>query len=109
MAPNMKDERVVNSVDLIVPLGGEAAGGAERIYDADLLERKLKDSAMLKQLEAKGGGINDFEWYINDMKENGSLPHAGCGFGLNRIAQYIMNKSDIRDVTAYPLNKETVL
>lgn len=109
MAANTKDDRIVNSVDMLVPFGGEAAGGAERTYKVQELIVRLKQSAMLKQLRKKGLGIEVFDWYIKDMARRGSIPHAGCGFGLNRIAQYIMAKDDIRSVTAYPLNKKTIL
>ncbi len=107
MRTNDKDSKIVNSTDFILPISGESVGAAEREYEYERLFHKLKNSTMLKQLEKLGGSINDFEWYLSHIKK-GSVPHAGCGFGLNRITQFVINSKDIRKTTKFPLNKITL-
>jgi asparaginyl-tRNA synthetase len=109
MRRNDLNKSIVNSTDLILPLSGEAVGAAEREYEYDSLLERLKNSAMLKQLEAKGGSIEDFRWYLDHMKEHGSVLHAGCGIGLNRITQFVLGKPDIRDCCVYPINTEIIM
>ncbi|MGC8851008.1 MAG: amino acid--tRNA ligase-related protein [Candidatus Micrarchaeia archaeon] len=109
MRTNESDAAVVNSADLLLPFGGEAVGSAEREWEAAVLYEKLSNSAMLKQLERRGGSIKDFEWYVQHLRDKGSVPHAGCGIGLNRVTQFVLGKADIRDCTAFPLNRETLL
>ena len=64
---------------------------------------------MLKQLEARGGSIDDFKWYLNLLKRKENIPHSGCGIGLNRVTQFIINDQDIRETTTFPLNRETLI
>lgn len=109
---NMKnsdeDPRVVNSADLILPHSGEAVGSAEREPRPDKLTEKLRKSSMLRMLEARGGGIQDFDWYIQQLRRE-SVPHAGCGVGLNRVTQFVLQETDIRRTTPFPLNMATLL
>ena len=109
MKSNAKEPRVVNSADLILPFCGEAIGAAEREFEYEKVYHKLKKSNMLKQLKKKGGSIKDFEWYLNHLKENRSLPHAGFGMGLNRVTQFILGTKDIRKSTLFPLNREIIM
>jgi len=109
MRTNSADATLVNSTDLILPFGGEAVGSAEREWDYTILREKLSNSPMLKQLEKRGGSIKDFDWYLDNMRKHGSVPHAGCGIGLNRVTQFVLGKQDIRHCTAFPLNCETLL
>jgi asparaginyl-tRNA synthetase len=109
MRTNDVNEKIANSTDLLLPFGGEAVGSAEREWEHDILLQKLSTSQMMRQLEERGGSIKDFDWYLDNMKENGSIPHAGCGFGLNRITQFILGSNDIRTTTAFPMNKESLL
>ncbi|MCC7569880.1 hypothetical protein KO465_00865 [Candidatus Micrarchaeota archaeon] len=109
MKENDSDSSIVNSADLILPVSGEAVGSAEREHRHDHMVRRLKESFMLKQLEKRGGSIDDFSWYLNLIKDKSNIPHSGCGIGLNRITQFVTNASDIRDTTTFPLNKETMV
>ena len=109
MRKNSEDPRVVNSVDLILPICGEAVGGAEREYEYGKVLEKLQRSLMLKQIKAKGWNVNEFGWYLNNLKACGSLPHAGCGIGLSRITQFISGERDIRKATLFPLNRRMLL
>jgi len=109
MIENADNPELVDSADLILPFGGEAVGAASREYRADRLYKRLEESPMLKQLLAKGGSIKDFEWYIDVYRKYDTVPHAGCGIGLNRVTQFILGVDDIRMCTAYPINKETLI
>lgn len=108
MRENEQNHSVVNSADLILPYGGEAVGSAEREYKHERLQKRLANSVMMKQLESRGGSITDFDWYMDLVKQHGKL-HAGCGIGLNRVTQYVLQSSDIRATTAYAMNKETLM
>ncbi|MCW1306037.1 MAG: hypothetical protein OH335_04660, partial [Candidatus Parvarchaeota archaeon] len=106
MRNNKEDPRIVNSTDLILPKSGEAVGAAEREYEYERVYKKLKESRMLKQLEEKGKGIEDFEWYLDKLRKEGNVPHAGCGIGFNRVTQFVILSDDIRECTLFPLNRE---
>ena len=108
---NMKrsdEPGIVNSADLILPNSGEAVGSAQRENNYEILREKLKNSQMLRLLEAKGGSIEDFGWYLNFIKES-PVQHSGCGIGLNRVTQFVLASSDIRATTAYPLNRLSLM
>ncbi len=108
MKNNEDDPRVVNSADLILPYNGEAVGSAEREHRPDRILEKLRKSQMLRMLEARGGSIQDFNWYLEQLRRE-SVPHAGCGIGLNRVTQYVLQERDIRRSTPFPLNPATLL
>ncbi len=108
MRENPEDPEVVNSTDLILPCSGEAAGAAEREHVHGKLLKRLKESQMLRMLEARGGGIRDFEWYLRLIREQ-PIPHAGCGIGLNRVTQFALGSGDIRSCSAFPMNRENLM
>ena len=108
MRENDKNPAVVNSADLLLPVSGEAVGAAEREQRYEKLYERLIDSAMFKQLLARGGGIDDFGWYLDFYKEHKAL-HSGCGIGLNRVTQFVLASDDIRTTTAFPMNRESML
>lgn len=109
MKENKDDSKVVNSTDLLLPGVGESVGAAEREFEHDSIHRRLSESMMLRQLEARGGSIDDFRWYLEYLKEHGNVPHSGCGIGLNRMTQFILGTDDIRVTTPYPQNKESLM
>jgi asparaginyl-tRNA synthetase len=109
MRRNAENPRVVNSADLILPHAGEAVGAAERHHEHDEIYARLAQSEMLKKLAARGGGIHDFQWYLDVLRSGRQVPHAGCGIGLNRVTQFVLGAGDCRLTTVYPQNRETVL
>jgi asparaginyl-tRNA synthetase len=109
MIPDRGNPGRVLSCDLILPFGGEAVGAAARIHDHETLVRRLKNSKMFQRLVKRGGSISDFNWYIETVKNNGSVPHAGCGFGLARIAQFIAGERDIRKCVPFVLNQHNII
>lgn len=108
MIPDPSDKSKVLSADLILPIGGEAVGAAQRVHDPEELEYRLVNSKMFKRLEAKGGNLDDFSWYFEKVKEK-SVPHAGCGFGLGRILKFLWGKDDIKNVISFPSNQEILI
>jgi len=111
-------------MDLIMPYSGEAVGAAEREENYEILKNRLENSNMLKLLESsileennafkqfskkelRNEALSRFNWYLDIIKEN-PIEHAGCGIGLNRVTQSLICSDDIRESTAYPLNRENV-
>jgi asparaginyl-tRNA synthetase len=109
MRENDFEPKIVNSADLILPMSGEAVGAAEREHRYDKLLERLEDSEMMKKLKARGGGIKDFQWYLDCVKNHGIKLHSGCGIGLNRVTQFVLGADDIRKCTVFPLNSETIM
>lgn len=108
MRENEENPEIVNSTDLILPLSGEAVGGAEREFKFDRLVSRLKESTMFKMLKARGGSIEDFSWYLNFWKENEGKLHSGCGIGVSRVVQAFLGLEDIRFATVWLMNRENL-
>lgn len=108
MLPDSENPGRVLSSDLILPYGGEAVGSAARVHLPDEMVRRLINSRMYKRLKELGGGLSDFQWYVDELKK-GSVPHAGCGFGMARIIQWILGEEDIRQAVTFPSNKEKII
>ncbi len=109
MIPDDENPGRVLSADLILPYGGEAVGAAQRVHQAKTLKYRLQNSRMFKMLKNKGGSIDDFSWYIKNLEENGSAPHAGCGFGMARILKWLKAHNDIRQCVFFPVNRESLI
>lgn len=108
MIPDPKNPKYVLSADLILPIGGEAVGAAQRVHKFEELKWRLKNSKMFKRLVKKGGNLDDFEWYLEKVREK-SVPHSGCGFGISRILKFIRGAEDIKKVVAFPSNQENII
>ena len=109
MLPSKDTPGRVLSSDLILPFSGESVGAAARVHILDELIRRLKASKMFKRLETKGGNLDDFAWYIEQIKKNGAVPHAGCGFGMSRILQWLSGKANITEAVTFPANKGNII
>lgn len=77
--------------DLIIPIGGEIAGGSLREDSYGLLKERIEN---LKQRD-------NLDWYV-DLRRLGCAPHGGFGLGLDRILQSVMHISNIRDTIPFP-------
>ncbi|MEO8397906.1 MAG: amino acid--tRNA ligase-related protein, partial [Chloroflexota bacterium] len=92
MQPVEGRPEVCRSVDLLAPEGyGEIIGGSERIYDADLLEERVKTMNLPRE---------SYAWYI-DLRRYGTVPHAGFGIGLERTVAWMCGLSHIRETIPY--------
>ena len=92
MQPVAGRDEVCRSVDLLAPEGyGEIIGGSERIFDADLLRQKL---------QAQGLPEENYDWYLQ-LRQFGSVPHAGFGIGIERTVAWICGLDHIRETIPY--------
>ncbi len=108
MIPDPKNPARVLSADLILPIGGEAVGAAQRVHKFEELKWRLKNSRMFKRLKAKGGELSDFNWYFQRIKEK-SVPHSGCGFGIGRIMKFLTGEENIKRVITFPCNQVNII
>lgn len=108
MLPDQANPGRVLSSDLILPYGGEAVGSAARVHLPEEMVKRLVNSRMFKRLKELGGDLSDFQWYVDELKK-GSVPHAGCGFGMARIIQWVLGEEDIRQAVTFPSNKDRII
>lgn len=110
----------IDSADLILPGSGESVGAAVRLHRIDLLKPRLENSIMFEHLcsrrwewytkmnksttdaEVRASVMADFEPYFQEVSAH-STPHAGCGFGMNRIVQALVGAKTIEEIDAFPV------
>jgi asparaginyl-tRNA synthetase len=89
---NNDDGKTVAAMDILVPKIGEIIGGSQREERYDILvEKALKH----------GLDPTIYSWYF-DLRQYGSVPHAGFGLGFERMVQFVTGMENIRDVNAFP-------
>lgn len=86
------DEKTVAAMDILVPKIGEIIGGSQREDRLDKLEKKLEEFKLSKE---------DYWWYL-ELREYGSVPHAGFGLGFERLILFVTGMENIRDVIPFP-------
>lgn len=109
MLPDKQNPGRVLSADLILPGAGESVGAAARVHNVEEMINRLQNSKMYRRLVEKGGGIDDFSWYIEQLRERGSVPHVGCGFGMARIIKWIHGKDSIHDCLGFPQHRKLLI
>ena len=93
MQPDPEDPDVVLGLDMLAPEGyGEIIGGSERIYDLELLARRLEQHGLPREA---------YEWYL-DVRRYGTFPHAGFGMGLERFVTWVCGIHHLREAIPYP-------
>jgi len=93
MEPHPENPELVKAADLIAPEGyGEIIGGSERINDKDVL---------LERLTSHGLSPETYQWYI-DLRQYGSVPHAGFGMGVERFVAWMSGVKHIRECIPFP-------
>ncbi|MFA6588541.1 MAG: amino acid--tRNA ligase-related protein [Patescibacteria group bacterium] len=106
MLPDPENPEYVLSCDCIVPAGGECVGSAARVHELAEFQTRLLSSPMFKRLETKDAYAKEgFAWYLHMLEKFPAMPHAGCGFGMSRIYQYLLNETDITKVVVLPSNR----
>ena len=76
--------------------GNEISSGGQREHRYDIL---------VKQIKEKGLDPEDFEYYTKPFMY-GAPPHGGLGMGLDRLTQFILNLSNIREAVLFPRDTE---
>ncbi len=87
-----EDEKTVAAMDILVPKIGEIIGGSQREERLDRLEQKILKQNLNKE---------DYWWYL-ELREFGSVPHAGFGLGFERLVLFVTGMENIRDVIPFP-------
>lgn len=84
--------RVLNA-DLLAPEGyGEVIGGSQREDDENALRSRIREHHLPEQA---------FQWYL-DLRKYGSVPHAGFGYGLERLTTWICGIHHVRETIPFP-------
>jgi len=96
--PHEGDPRLVKAYDLLYN-GVELASGTQRIHIPELLERRLVE---------KGLNPESFRFYI-DAFRYGAPPHAGWSIGLERITMTVCGRSNIREATMFPRDRNRLV
>jgi asparaginyl-tRNA synthetase len=80
-------------MDVLAPEGyGEIIGGGQRIHDLELLRARLKEHQLPEDA---------FKWYL-DLRQFGSVPHAGFGMGIERAVAWICGLEHVRETIPFP-------
>jgi len=86
------DGNTVAAMDILVPGTGEIIGGSQREERPDIL---------VEQMRLKSVAPEDYKWYL-ELREFGSVPHAGFGMGFERLVQFVTGLPNIREVIPFP-------
>ena len=92
--PCENNPKYSNSYDIIFR-GQEVLSGAQRIHSY----QELVSSAVAKGLTQES--INNMHFYFDSFKY-GVFPHAGGGFGVERLIENFLDLDDIRMVSMFP-------
>lgn len=88
-----KNPGTVLGADLLAPEGcGEIIGGGTREDSYEKLLHKIKEHGL---------PVEQFEWYL-DTRKYGGVPHAGFGYGLERIVRRVCGVHHIRETIPFP-------
>jgi asparaginyl-tRNA synthetase len=86
------DGQTVRAMDVLVPRIGEIIGGSQREERGEVLLARMKEIGLEEE---------NYWWYL-DLRNYGTVPHAGFGLGFERTVQFVTGVSNIRDVIPFP-------
>lgn len=87
-----EDGKTVQAMDVLVPRIGELIGGSAREDNLELLDKRIEDCKLEKESY----------WWYRQLREYGSIPHAGFGLGFERLVMMSTGVENIRDVIPFP-------
>jgi asparaginyl-tRNA synthetase len=80
-------------MDVLAPEGyGEIIGGGQRIHEHDKLLARIREHKLPEEA---------FRWYL-DLRQYGSVPHAGFGMGIERAVAWICGIEHVRETIPFP-------
>jgi len=85
------DGKTCAAMDVLVPGIGEIIGGSQREERLDVLDEKMHDNKLKEEL-----------WWYRELRQYGTVPHAGFGLGFERFINYITGMENVRDVIPFP-------
>jgi asparaginyl-tRNA synthetase len=93
MQPDSARPDLALCMDVLAPEGyGEIIGGGQRIHDLSLLRARLQEHHLPEEA---------FKWYL-DLRQFGSVPHAGFGMGIERAVAWICGLEHVRETIPFP-------
>ncbi|KAJ3209562.1 hypothetical protein HK099_008477, partial [Clydaea vesicula] len=92
MKKDKKDQRLTESVDLLMPNVGEIVGGSMRISDL---------SELMAGYKREGIEPSPYYWFT-DQRKYGTAVSGGFGLGVERFLAWLMNRYTVKDVCLYP-------
>ncbi len=93
MKEDPEDNRLALCVDMLAPEGyGEIIGGGQREDNLSVLDRKIKEHELPPEA---------FKWYA-DLRQYGSVPHAGFGMGIERVVAWLCGLKHVRETIPFP-------
>ena len=87
-----EDQKTVQAMDILVPRIGEIIGGSAREEQLELLDRRIDECKLDKEAY----------WWYRQLREYGTVPHAGFGLGFERLVMMATGVENIRDVIPFP-------
>ena len=93
MQPDQERPDLALCMDVLAPEGyGEIIGGGQRIHDWALLHAHLQEHRLPEE---------SIRWYL-DLRQYGSVPHAGFGMGIERAVAWICGLEHVRETIPFP-------
>lgn len=95
---NEEDPNYTDSFDIILR-GKEISSGAQRETDYDTLLQNVKDNNIDPE---------SMKYYLESFS-HGSMPHGGCGFGLERLTAYILGLNSVKMASFCPRDPKRIV
>lgn len=88
----------------IIMRNNEISSGAQRNHDPEILKERIAAHGIELDFERKTTGLED---YVRSF-EVGSMPHGGCGIGVERIVMLYLGLPNVRSVSLFPRDPKTI-
>ena len=87
-----EDNTTVQAMDVLVPRIGELIGGSAREDNLERLDRRINECNL----------DIDTYWFYRELRQYGTVPHAGFGVGFERMVMMATGIENIKDVIPFP-------